>query len=67
MSKLHLLLSFDKKIGGDVAEQARQTVVGTRLKDAAGITACSLALLGGVYLLLKRGASPRTPTPEQVA
>src|SRR5262249_18046680 len=67
MSKLHLLLSFDNKIGRDVAEQARQAVIGTRLMNAAEIAGCSLAVLGGVYLLLKRGASPRVPTPEQVA
>jgi hypothetical protein len=67
MSKLHLLLSFDNKIGRDVAEQARQAVIGTRLMNAAEIAGCSLAVLGGVYLLLKRGASPRAPTPEQVA
>ena len=62
MSQLHVLLAFDSQVGRDLADQAHQALVGSRLKDAAGVTACSLALLGGVYLLLKRGTSPRTPT-----
>ena len=64
MNQLHVLLAFDSQVGRDLTELARQTLIGSRLKDAAGITACSLALMGGVYLLLKRGALPRTPTPE---
>jgi hypothetical protein len=67
MSQLHVLLAFDSQVGRDLADQAHQALVGSRLKDAAGVTACSLALLGGVYLLLKRGTSPRTPRAEQVA
>jgi hypothetical protein len=67
MKQLHALLVFDSQIGRDLTEQARQALVGARLMNAAVITGCSLALLGGVYMLLKRGATPRTPTAEQVA
>ena len=67
MSQLHVLLAFDSQVGRDLADQAHQALVGSRLKDAAGVTACSLALLGGVYLLLKRGASSRAPSAEQAA
>ncbi len=67
MNQLHVLLAFDNQVGRDLAEQARQSLIGTRLQEAAGIVACSLAVLGGAYMLLKRGAPPRTPTPEQVA
>jgi hypothetical protein len=67
MSQLHVLLAFDSQVGRDLADQAHQALVGSRLKDAAGITACSLALLGGVYLLLKRGTSPRTPHAEHAS
>jgi hypothetical protein len=67
MSQLHVLLAFDSQVGRDLDDQAHQALVGSRLKDAAGVTACSLALLGGVYLLLKRGTSPRTPHAEHAS
>lgn len=66
MNQLHVLLAFDNQVGRDLTEQARQALVASRLQEAAGIVACSLAVLGGAYMLLKRGVPPRTPTPEQV-
>jgi hypothetical protein len=67
MNQLHVLLAFDTQVGRDLAEQARQALIETRLEQAAGIVACSLAVLGGLFVLLKRGATPRAPTPEHVA
>jgi hypothetical protein len=67
MNQLHALLVFDKQVHDDLDRIAKQAVIDVRLQEAAGIVACSLAVLGGAYMLLKRGAPPRTPTPEQVA
>jgi hypothetical protein len=67
MSQLHVLLAFDNQIGRDLADQARQALIGNRLKDAAGITACSLTVLGGLYLLLRRGTPQRANVAEHAA
>jgi hypothetical protein len=61
MNQLHALLVFDSQVRGDLIDRAREATVGGRLHYAAAGTALALALLGGIYSLLKRGAPRGTP------